>query len=445
MPGLSRLAENDLIPFIGIDNMSNSDWQQRKLNVFARGMGNLLPVFVDKARNAEVWDIEGKRYIDFAAGIAVVNTGHSHPDIVDAVKHQVEAFSHTCIMVTPYTNSVELAEKLIRIAPFDDGRVVFVSTGAEAVENAVKIARASTGRPGVIAFGGGFHGRTNLCMGLTGKVVPYKKGFGPFTPEIFHVPFPAEYLGISADDSLEALDQVFKNGIEPGRVAAIIIEPVQGEGGFYPVPEGFLKRLRKVCDHHGIVFICDEIQTGFGRTGTMFSCEQDGVEPDIITLAKGIAGGFPIAAVVGKRAIMDGPEPGGLGGTYAGSPIGCAAGLAALQVIENEGLCERANEVGTRLREGLERIRARHPGRVGDIRGRGAMVAMELIRDGDDSDPDSDLPGALVKEAANRGLLLLSCGVRGNVIRILTPLTIPFEHLEEGLETLSDSFDACVG
>ncbi|MEJ8566769.1 4-aminobutyrate--2-oxoglutarate transaminase [Elongatibacter sediminis] len=424
--------------------MSNSDWQQRKQNVFARGMGNMLPVFVDRARNAEIWDVEGKRYIDFAAGIAVVNTGHSHPDIVAAVKQQVEAFSHTCIMVTPYANAVELAEKLVEAAPFDDGRVVFVSTGAEAVENAVKIARATTGRPGVIAFGGGFHGRTNLCMGLTGKVVPYKKGFGPFTPEIFHVPFPAEYLGVTADDSLAALDQVFKNDIEANRVAAIIIEPVQGEGGFYPVPDGFLSRLRDVCDQHGIVFICDEIQTGFGRTGTMFSCEQDGVQPDIITLAKGIAGGFPIAAVVGKQAVMDGPDPGGLGGTYAGSPLGCAAGLAAMSVIEKENLCARAVDVGEKLREGLERIRSKYPERVGDIRGRGAMVAMELVCDGQVGQPDAELTRALVGEAAQRGLLLLSCGVRGNVIRILAPLTIPFDHLEEGLGILQESFAACV-
>ncbi|MGH8034832.1 MAG: aspartate aminotransferase family protein, partial [Lysobacterales bacterium] len=319
-----------------------------------------------------------------------------------------------------------------------------VSTGAEAIENAVKIARAHTGRAGVIAFGGAFHGRTNLCMGLTGKVVPYKKGFGPFTPEIYHVPFPAEYLGVSAADSLEALDQLFKNDIEPNRVAAIIIEPIQGEGGFYPVPDGFLGRLREVCDRHGIVFICDEIQTGFGRTGRMFACLYEDVQPDIITLAKGIAGGFPIAAVVGKRSVMDGPEPGGLGGTYAGSPLGCAAGLAALRVIEKEGLCARSLEVGQKLMEALRRLQARHPDRVGDVRGKGAMVAMELVRNGDVNQPDPDLTKALVTAAGKNGLLLLSCGVRSNVIRILTPLTIPFEHLDEGLGVLAAQFEACV-
>ena len=424
--------------------MSNAQWQQRKQNAFARGMGNMLPVFVERARNAEVWDIEGKRYIDFAGGIAVVNTGHSHPHIVRAVQEQLERFSHTCIMITPYTNSVELAEKLIAVAPFENGRAMFVSTGAEAVENAIKIARAHTGRPGVIAFGGSFHGRTNLCMGLTGKVVPYKKGFGPFTPEIYHVPFPAEYLGVSGDDSLHALEQIFKNDIEPSRVAAIIIEPVQGEGGFYPVPEGFLKRLRGVCDEHGIVFICDEIQTGFGRTGKMFACQHAGVEPDIITLAKGIAGGFPLAAVVGKQVVMDGPEPGGLGGTYAGSPLGCAAGLAVLEVMEQEDLVNRANVVGDRIRAGLRALADKHPGRVGDIRGPGAMVAMELVQDGDRDRPDAALTKALVMQAASNGLLLLSCGVRGNVIRVLTPLTIPLEHIDEGLAILGQSFQDCV-
>jgi 4-aminobutyrate aminotransferase/(S)-3-amino-2-methylpropionate transaminase len=425
--------------------MSNEQWQLRKNQVFARGMGNLLPVFVQKARNAEVWDIEGKRYIDFAAGIAVVNTGHSHPEIVQAIRDQANDFSHTCIMISPYTKAVELAERLTALAPFEDGRVVLVSTGAEAVENAIKVARAHTSRPGVIAFAGSFHGRTNLCMGLTGKVVPYKKGFGPFTPEIYHVPFPAEYLGVSAEDSLQALEQVFKNDIEASRVAAIIIEPVQGEGGFYAVPQGFLGRLRKICDQHGIVFICDEIQTGFGRTGRMFACEYENVQPDIITLAKGIAGGFPIAAVVGKRAVMDGPEPGGLGGTYAGSPLGCAAGLAALRVIEKEQLCQRSLEVGRRLVAGLQKLQARHPDRIGDVRGKGAMVAMELVRQGDAQQPDAELTKALVAAAAQNGLLLLSCGVRSNVIRILAPLTIPFEHLEEGLAILGGQLEACIG
>jgi len=424
--------------------MKNSEWQQRKSSSFARGMGNLFPVFAARARNAEVWDVEGRRYIDFGAGIAVVNTGHSHPAVVEALKHQIDAFSHTCIMVTPYANAVELAERLCDIAPIADPRAVFVSTGAEAVENAIKIARAATGRPGVIAFSGGFHGRTNLCMGLTGKVVPYKKGFGPFTPGIYHAPFPAEYLGVSAQDSLTALDQLFKSDIEPEKVAAIIIEPVQGEGGFYPVPDGFLAALRELCDRHGILLIADEIQTGFARTGRMFAIEYAGVEPDIMTVAKGIAGGFPIAAVLGRQAVMDGPEPGGLGGTYAGSPLGCAAGLAVLDVIEREGLCERALRVGERLVAGLEGLRADHPDRVGDIRALGAMVAMELVTEGDAAKPDAALAKALCNKAVESGLILLSCGVRGNVIRILAPLTIPMEQVDEGLGILRSAFDACV-
>ena len=424
--------------------MKNSELQQRKARSFARGMGNLYPVFVERARNAEFWDVEGKRYIDFGSGIAVVNTGHSHPRIVEALKRQADAFSHSCIMVTPYENAVELAERLCAAAPIADARAMFVSTGAEAVENAIKIARAYTGRPGVVAFSGGFHGRTNLCMGLTGKVVPYKKGFGPFTPGIYHAPFPAEYLGVSADDSLHALDQLFRSDIEPERVAAIVIEPVQGEGGFYPVPDGFLARLRALCDQHGILLVADEIQTGYARTGRMFAVEYAGVEPDIMTVAKGIAGGFPIAAVVGRQPVMDGPEPGGLGGTYAGSPLGCAAGLAVLDVIEQEDLCARALRVGERLTTALHALQKAHPDRVGDVRALGAMVAMELVTDGDAGKPDAALAKALCAKALEHGLLLLSCGVRGNVIRILAPLTIDFGHLDEGIGILKASFEACL-
>jgi 4-aminobutyrate aminotransferase/(S)-3-amino-2-methylpropionate transaminase len=424
--------------------VKNLDWQKRKEQVFARGMGNLLPIYAARAENAEIWDEEGKRYIDFAAGIAVVNTGHSHPDIVRAVKAQLEAFSHTCVMVTPYARAVELAERLTDIAPIDDARAIFVSTGAEAVENAIKIARAATGRPGVIAFSGGFHGRTNLCMGLTGKVVPYKKGFGPFTPEIYHAPFPAEYLGVSPEDSLKAIDQLFKGAIQADQVAAIIIEPIQGEGGFYPVPEGFLQKLRELCDSYGILLILDEIQTGFARTGRMFAVEHEGIEPDIMTMAKGIAGGYPLAAVVGRAEVMNAPEPGGLGGTYAASPLACAAGLAVLDIIEKEALCDHAVEIGNRLKAGLRRLQADYPEIIGDVRGRGAMVAMELVSDGDVNQPDAGLTKALTVKAAELGLILLSCGVRGNVIRILAPLTIKSQHLEEGLEILERAFRACV-
>jgi 4-aminobutyrate aminotransferase/(S)-3-amino-2-methylpropionate transaminase len=363
---------------------------------------------------------------------------------VEAVKAQVESFSHTCVMVTPYGSAVELAERLNAAVPIDNARTIFVSTGAEAVENAIKIARSKTGRPGVIAFSGGFHGRTNLCMGLTGKVVPYKTGFGPFTPEIYHAPFPAEFLGVSAEDSLAALGDLFKYDIEPGRVAAIIVEPVQGEGGFYPLPDGFLGRLRAVCDRHGIVFVCDEIQTGFGRTGKMFATQYEDVQPDIMTLAKGIAGGYPLAAVVGKQDVMDAPDPGGLGGTYAASPPACAASLKVLDIIERDDLCDRANEIGKRIKDGLKRLSKQHPGKIGDIRGKGAMVAMEMVRDGDVTKPDSELTAAMVKKAGESGLLIISCGVRSNVVRILVPLTIPFKHLDEGLEILGNVMTECV-
>jgi 4-aminobutyrate aminotransferase/(S)-3-amino-2-methylpropionate transaminase len=423
--------------------MNNSDWQHRKQDAFPRGMGNILPVYVDRARNAEVWDIEGRRYIDFGSGIAVVNTGHSHPRVVEAVRAQAERFMHSCIMVAPYPSAVELAERINALAPVRDARTMFVSTGAEAVENAVKIARAATGRPGVIAFSGGFHGRTNLCMGLTGKVVPYKKGFGPFTPCIYHAPFPAAYLGVSTGASLAALDALFASDIQPDQVAAVIVEPVQGEGGFYPAPEGFLQSLRKVCDKHGILLIIDEIQTGFARTGTFFACQRDEVEPDMMTLAKGIAGGLPLAAVTGRQAVMDAPEPGGLGGTYAGSPLACAAGLAVLDVIEQEQLCDRAVAVGERLSAGLRALQDAYPGRIGDVRGLGAMVAMELVEDGDPGRPDPGLAKALVARAAEKGLILLSCGVRGNVIRILAPLTIPLQHVDEGLAILADAMADC--
>ncbi len=421
--------------------MTNLAWQERKTKAFARGMGNIFPIYVDRASNAEVWDVDGKRYIDFGAGIAVLNTGHCHPEIVAAVQEQVGRFSHTCVMVNPYTSAVELAERINAAVPIHDARTMFCTTGAEAVENAVKIARSKTGRPGVIAFSGGFHGRTNLCMGLTGKVVPYKKGFGPFTPEIFHAPFPAEYLGVNREDALHALHALFKEDIEPSRVAAIIVEPIQGEGGFYPVPEGFIGQLREVCDEYGIVLIVDEIQTGYARTGKMFAVEYDAVEPDIITLAKGIAGGYPIAAVSGKAEIMDAPDPGGLGGTYAASPLGCVAGLKVLEIIERESLCDRALEIGERLQTGLAAIGERHPGRVGDIRGKGAMVAMELVHEGDQNQPDANLTADLVRRAGEAGLLLISCGVRGNTIRILVPLTIPFAHLDEGLDILGRIFD----
>ncbi|MBY5992217.1 4-aminobutyrate--2-oxoglutarate transaminase [Ferrimonas balearica] len=421
--------------------MNNAELQARKEQAFARGMGNLYPFYVAKAENAEIWDVEGNRYVDFAAGIAVTNTGHMHPKVKAAVAAQLDAFSHTCAMVTPYASMVTLAESLNRLAPGNSPkRSILVTTGAEAVENAVKIARAHTGRPGVIAFQGGFHGRTNLTMGLTGKIAPYKAGFGPFPGEIYHLPFPIAYHGRSEEACLEALNQLFHCDIEPGRVAAIVIEPVQGEGGFYPAPASFMQALRRVCDEHGIVLICDEIQTGFARTGKLFATEYAGIEPDLITLAKGLAGGFPLAAVTGKAAIMDAANPGGLGGTYAASPLGCVAANAVLEVIEQEQLCHKALAIGEYLEGRLNRLKARYPQWVGEIRITGAMVAMELVQEGDANRPNPELTKAVIAKAQEHGLILLSCGVRANVIRILAPLTIPQAQLGEGADKLEAIF-----
>lgn len=423
--------------------MNNASLQQRKDKAFARGQGTLTHAYIEKARNAELWDVEGKRYIDLGSGIAVVNTGHNHPKVQAAVQAQLEKFSHTCVMVTPYESAVELAEKLNDAAPGDTPKkTVFVTTGAEAVENCVKIARAHTGRSGVIAFQGGFHGRTNLTMGLTGKIAPYKAGFGPFPGEIYHAPYPNEYHGVSTEDSLAALNMLFTCDIEPSRVAAIIIEPVQGEGGFYPAPPAFMQALRKLCDQHGILLIADEIQTGFARTGKMFASEYAGIEPDLMTMAKGIAGGFPIAAVVGKAEVMDSPLPGGLGGTYGGSPIGCAAALAVLDVIKDEQLCERAVHVGNSIVERLRGLQTKYPQTIGNIRNLGAMIAMELVSDGDVNQPNTELTKALVGEAARQGLILLSCGIRGNVIRFLPALTITDALISESMDLLEQTFDA---
>ena len=421
---------------------NNQQWQARREAAVVQGVGTLLPVFIDRAHNAELWDVEGNRYIDFASGIAVLNTGHNHPKVVAAVREQLEKFSHTCFQVTPYSGYIELAEKLNALVPGPTPkRTLFLSTGAEAVENAIKIARAHTGRSGTIAFKGGFHGRTMMGMALTGKVVPYKTGFGPFPGEVYHLPFPADYLGVSEDDALAALDLCFSADIEPTRVAAIIIEPVQGEGGFYPASASFMQRLRQVCDQHGILLICDEIQTGFCRTGKTFATEYSGVEPDIMTLAKSLAGGFPLSAVVGKSEVMNAAKPGGLGGTYAGSPIACAAALAVLEVIEEERLNQKALAQGEQIKARLHQLATRFDC-IGNIRGPGAMVAMELVKGGDANRPDPDLTRRLVAEAGKRGLVLLACGVRGNVIRFLAPLTAPAAIVDEGLDLLEQALSA---
>ena len=425
---------------------TNTEWQARKQKAIARGQGNLAPIYIERALNAELWDVEGNRYIDFGAGIAVTNTGHSHPKVKQAVIDQVEKFSHTCVMVTPYDSAVLLAEKLNELAPGNSPKkTIFVTTGAEAVENCVKIARAHTGRRGLIAFNGGFHGRTNMTMALTGKVAPYKSKFGPFPAEIYHAPYPIEYHGVSVEDSLKALNMLFKVEISPEDVAAIIVEPIQGEGGFYIAPTEFMQALRQLCDEHGIVLVVDEIQTGFGRTGKFFCSEYSDIEPDLITTAKGMAGGFPIAGVVGKADIMDAPLPGGLGGTYAGSPVGCAAALAVIETMKEEGLVERANQIGVQFIESLEKLQKQYSDRIGEVRNKGAMIAIELVKNGNADEPDAELCKALVSAASKKGLILLSCGLYANVIRFLPALTISNDIIQEGLAIFAECFEEQVG
>jgi 4-aminobutyrate aminotransferase/(S)-3-amino-2-methylpropionate transaminase len=424
---------------------TNESLHERRLAAVPRGWGSMYPIYVDKAEGAEIFDVEGNRFIDFAAGISVVNTGHLHPKVKAAAIEQLDHVSHTCFMVTPYEPAVELAERLNALAPgATPKKTLFVNSGAEAVENAVKIARYHTGRPGVIAFSGGFHGRTFMTMSLTGKVAPYKQGFGPMPGPVFHVPYPYEYRGVTIQDSLDAIAHVFKEDMEPSEIAAIIIEPEIGEGGFIPAPPEFLQALRQIADEHGIVLIADEIQTGFSRTGKLFATEYAGIEPDLMTMAKSLAGGFPLAAVLGKAEIMDAPHPGGLGGTYGGSPVACAAGLAVLDVIEEEGLSDRANVVGGRIKQRMSALAERHP-EIGDIRGLGAMVAIELVVDPETKEPNADLTKAVTAAAIERGLVLLSCGVYGNVIRFLTPLTISDALLDEGLDILESAFDDVAG
>lgn len=420
---------------------TNADLARRRATAIARGVGNSLQIYAERAANAELWDVEGRRYIDFASGIAVLNTGHLHARVQAAIAAQLARLSHACFQVTPYENYVALAERLNELVPGSGPRkALFLTTGAEAVENAIKIARHHTRRSAVIAFAGGFHGRTLACMSLTGKVQPYKAGFGPMLPEIFHAPFPSDYHGVSTAMALGALEQLFKTDVDPERVAAMIVEPVQGEGGFYIAPAEFLRGLRALCDRHGIVLIVDEIQTGFARTGRMFAIEYSGVEPDLVTLAKSLAGGVPLAAVVGKSELMDSPPPGGLGGTYAGSPLGCAAGLAVLEVIESEQLCTRAERVGAAVLARLRDLQSRWPC-IGEVRGLGAMVAMELVKEQRADAPDAELTKALVQAAGRRGLVLLSCGVYSNVIRFLMPLTIPDAVLAEGLAILEAALE----
>jgi 4-aminobutyrate aminotransferase / (S)-3-amino-2-methylpropionate transaminase / 5-aminovalerate transaminase len=426
------------------DTESNADWLARRHAAVARGIGHSTDVFAARAENAELWDVEGKRYVDFAGGIAVLNTGHLHPKVMAAVRAQMERFTHTCFQVTLYDSYVELAERLNAIAPMTGPlKTALFTTGAEATENAVKIARAATGRSGIIAFTGAFHGRTIVAMNMTGKVAPYKKGLGPAQPEIYHVPFPGPQFGVTPEDSLKYLNFLFKADIDPVRVAAIIIEPVQGEGGFHMAPPALMEGLRKVCDQHGVVLIADEVQTGFGRTGKMFAMEHYDVQPDVICIAKSLAGGFPLSGVVGRAAIMDAADPGGLGGTYAGNPLACAAALAVLDIFDEENLLDRSNAIGARVKARLETIRRSNTSApISSIRGPGAMVAFDIVKEPGTDQPDADMTKKVIQRATELGLILLSCGVNANTIRILTPLTASDALVDEGLDLLEEALKA---
>jgi 4-aminobutyrate aminotransferase / (S)-3-amino-2-methylpropionate transaminase / 5-aminovalerate transaminase len=404
-----------------------------------RGITTAHPLVADRAKGAELWDVAGRRYIDFAGGIGVLNVGHGHPHVMEAVKAQLDRVTHTSFQVVMYESYLRLAERLCALAPGDgEKKAIFFSTGAEAVENAVKIARAHTGRPAVISFHGGFHGRTLLALSLTGSVTPYKQNFGPYATEVYQVPFPYEYRGWSTEKALESLNDLFESSVAPQRVAAIIIEPVLGEGGFVPAPKKFMQELRALTEKHGILLIVDEIQTGFGRTGKFFAIEHSGVSPDLVTVAKSLAAGFPLSGVVGRAEVMDAPGPGGLGGTYGGNPVACAAGLAVLDVMRDEKLPERAARIGSVIEERMRSWASEHA-IVGDVRVMGAMAGMELVRDRKTKTPADTEAAQILALARERGLILLRAGMHHNVIRTLMPLTIPDALLDEGLDIIGSA------
>jgi 4-aminobutyrate aminotransferase / (S)-3-amino-2-methylpropionate transaminase / 5-aminovalerate transaminase len=415
---------------------------ERERNAVARPLLVHLPIFAQKAENATITDVDGNVFVDFAGGVGVVNAGHAHPRVVEAIAEQAQQFVHTDFTVVPYETYVALAERLCDLVPIaGETRAAFFNAGTEAVENAVKLARLHTGRPGVIAFEGAFHGRTLLAMTMTSKFHPYKTGMGPYAPEVYRAPYPNAYRGPSAAEALQRLERLFETHVPPTHVAAIVFEPQQGEGGFVPAPRQYVEGLRALCDRHGIVLVADEVQTGFGRTGRMFAMEHFGVEPDLVTVAKSIAGGLPLSGVIGRAEIMDGAHAGAIGGTFIGNPVAQAAALAVLDVFEDEDLVERANVVGDRIRERMLAWQGRWPA-IGDVRGLGAMLAIELVHDPATKDPAADLAGAVVEASLQRGVILLKAGVHGNCIRVLCPLTIENSVLDEGLDAWEDALAA---
>ena len=418
---------------------------QDRQTYVARGVSNAHPVVTARAENARLWDTQGREYIDFVGGIGVLNVGHNHPRVVAAVREQAELFLHTCFQVAMYPGYVDLCRRLSLRAPIEGAvKGALFTTGVEATENAIKMARSFTNRSAVISFTHSFHGRTLLGMSLTGKASYYKQNFGPFAPEIYHAPAPYPYRGVSGEQALEGLRELLRTTVDPAQVAAIIIEPVMGEGGFLAMPPEFLRGLRELCTQHGIVFIADEVQSGIGRTGTFFAIEQSGAEPDLIPFAKSIGGGVPLSGVIGRAEIVDAPLPGGLGGTYAGNPLACAAAHAVLDIFDEDDLLSRAVRLGERLKAGLDTLAVRFPDQIGEVRGLGAMLAFELVEDPHSKVPATALAQRVVEAARERGLLLLKAGMYASVIRILVPLTAEDRDLDEGLAILGQALEAAI-
>jgi 4-aminobutyrate aminotransferase/(S)-3-amino-2-methylpropionate transaminase len=415
---------------------------ERKRRVVAEPLSIYLPIVVDEARGATLTDVDGNTFIDFTGGVGCLNVGHSHPKVVEAARDQLGRFSHTDFTIVPYEVYVELAERLIELSPFTTpAKAAFFNAGTEAVENAIKFARSHTKRPAVIAFEGGFHGRTLLSMTMTSKTHPYKAGLGPFAPEVYRVPFAQDYRGPDSKTALAALERALVTQVAPESVAAIVIEPVQGEGGFVVAPRDFMTGIRRLCDEHGIVLVVDEVQTGFGRTGRMFAIEHYGVEPDLLVVAKSIASGLPLSGVIGKAEIMDAPGDSAIGGTYVGNPVAQAAALAVLDVFEEDGLVERAQQLGEAIRPRMAAWHERFEA-IGDVRGLGAMLALELVRDRESKEPAAELATSVVEAAAERGLLLLKSGIYSNCIRVLCPLVLTDAELDEALDAWEDALEA---
>jgi 4-aminobutyrate aminotransferase / (S)-3-amino-2-methylpropionate transaminase / 5-aminovalerate transaminase len=412
----------------------------RKERVIADPLSIYIPVVIERGQGATLTDVDGNTFIDFTGGVGCLNVGHSNPRVVEAAQEQLEKFSHTDFTIVPYEVYVRLAERLCELAPIANAKAAFFNAGTEAVENAIKFARSFTGRPAVIGFEGGFHGRTLLSLSLTSKTHPYKAGLGPFAPEVYRVPFPNDYRGPDWQTALDSLERALVTQVAAESVAAIVIEPVQGEGGFVVAPREFMQGVRRVCDEHGIVMVVDEVQTGFGRTGKLFAIEHYDVEPDLITVAKSIAMGLPLSGVIGKAPIMDAPGDSAIGGTYVGNPVAQAAALAVLDVIGEEDLCARATVVGEVMRARMESWQERFP-QIGDVRGLGAMLALELVRDRSTKEPDAEAATAVVEEAARNGLLLLKSGIYSNCIRVLAPLTLSDAELDEALDVWEQAFD----